>query len=88
MAESKGEPLQITKSASLPASSEPTRLSMAMAFADWLVTVDRAWISLRPERSSFPASQFMRVEISLSSECSEVTTPASISKRALYDVAS
>lgn len=83
-----GLPFQITKSASFPGSSEPTRLSMAMAFADWLVTVERASISFTPERRSLPASQFMRVEISASSECSEVTTPASMSRRALYDVAS
>ena len=67
---------QMTKSASLPGSSEPILSSIAIALAALIVTVLSAWISLRPVRSSLPASQFIRVEISELSECSDVTTPA------------
>ena len=83
-----GSPLQITKSPSLPGSSEPTRSSIAIARADPMVTVDSACSGVSPVRNSLPASQFIRLAIWLLSECSEVTTPASIRIRALYAVAS
>ena len=61
-----GLPFQMTKSPSFPGSSEPTRSSMAIAFAAWSVTVDRACSSVSPVRSSLPASQFMRLANPLS----------------------
>src|SRR3989304_1758021 len=83
-----GLPLHMAKSASLPASSEPTLLSILSCLAGFDVTKFRASSSEIPYSSAFAASQLRRVANWLLSELNETTTPCLCIRGPLPGIAS
>src|SRR5689334_22863275 len=79
----------MTTSASLPASSDPTRLSIRSCFAGLIVTSAIASSSVRPHHLiDFAASVLRRRACSALSELTDTRTPLRVISAALYGMAS